>query len=66
MKSITNVLTAIGSFDEARHSDLQNERLPPTRSEVDEMNHSALSDAMERATHERDAKLEAVAKRISM
>jgi serine/threonine-protein phosphatase 2B catalytic subunit len=57
---------AIGSFDEARHSDLQNERLPPTRSEVDEMNATALTDAMERATSESDAKLEAVAKRISM
>ena len=45
---------------------MQNERLPPTRLEVDEMNASALSDAMERATHESDAKLEAVAKRISM
>lgn len=59
-------MTAIGSFDEARHSDLQNERLPPTRYEVDEMNHSALNNAMERATHERDATLEDVAKRISM
>jgi hypothetical protein len=59
-------IAAIGSFDEARHSDLQNERLPPTRSEVDEMNASALTDAMERATSGTDAKLEAVAKRISM
>lgn len=57
---------AIGSFDEARSSDLQNERLPPTRSQVNEMNASALTDAMERATSEPDAKLEAVAKRISM
>jgi hypothetical protein len=30
------------------------------------MNHHALNDAMERATHENDATLEAVAKRISM
>jgi len=30
------------------------------------MNASALTDAMERATNEPDAKLEAVAKRISM
>lgn len=60
------LVIAIGSFDEARHSDLQNERLPPTRSEVDEMNASTLTDAMERATSERDTKLEAVAKRISM
>lgn len=30
------------------------------------MNASALTDAMERATGEKDAKLEAVAKRISM
>jgi hypothetical protein len=30
------------------------------------MNASALTDAMERASHETDAKLEAVAKRISM
>lgn len=59
-------ILAIGSFDEARNSDLQNERLPPTRSEVNEMNATALIDAMERATSERDSKLEAVAKRISM
>jgi hypothetical protein len=65
MKSLL-IFTAIGSFDEARHSDLQNERLPPTRSQVDEMNHSALSNAMDRATNERDPRLEAVAKRISM
>ena len=57
---------AIGSFEEARRSDLQNERLPPTRSEVDELNATALTDAMERASNESDAKLEAVAKRISM
>ena len=30
------------------------------------MNYSALNDAMERATHETDSTLEAVAKRISM
>lgn len=59
-------MVAIGSFDEARNSDLQNERLPPTRSEVDEMNASHLTDAMERAANERDSNLEAVAKRISM
>jgi hypothetical protein len=58
--------TAIGSFDEARDSDLQNERLPPTRSEVDQINAHNLNDAIEAATHSRDAKLEAVAKRISM
>jgi hypothetical protein len=57
---------AIGSFEEARNSDLQNERLPPTRSQVNEMNATALNDAVERATSERDVKLEAVAKRISM
>lgn len=57
---------AIHSFEEARHSDLQNERLPPTRSQVDEMNAHALTDAMQRATGERDPTLEAVAKRISM
>ena len=57
--------TAIGSFEEARNSDLQNERLPPTRSEVNQMNASALTNAMERATSENDAKLEAVVKRIS-
>lgn len=62
--SLTKI--AIGSFEEARSSDLQNERLPPTRSEINEMNASALTNAMERATSEKDSKLEAVAKRISM
>jgi serine/threonine-protein phosphatase 2B catalytic subunit len=64
--SIFAYKTAIGSFAEARSSDLQNERLPPTRSQVNEMNASALTNAMERATNEKDSKLEAVAKRISM
>ena len=57
---------AIGSFEEARKSDIENERLPPTRSQVDEMNATALTDAVERASNEADANLEAVAKRISM
>jgi len=60
------IIPAIGSFDEARRSDLQNERLPPPRSQVDEMNATALTDAVERASKERDEKLELVAKRISM
>jgi len=57
---------AIGSFEEARDSDLQNERLPPTRSQIEEMKETALNNAMERASKATDAKLEAVAKRISM
>jgi serine/threonine-protein phosphatase 2B catalytic subunit len=60
------LITAIHSFEEARRSDLQNERLPPSRSEMDEMNAHALTDAMQRASDTRDPKLEAVAKRISM
>src|SRR5271154_1711823 len=51
----TVLIIAIGSFEEARNSDLQNERFPPTRSEVNEMNASTLTDAMERAASERDA-----------
>jgi serine/threonine-protein phosphatase 2B catalytic subunit len=66
MPSETVLIIAIGSFEEARNSDLQNERLPPTRSEINEMNTSTLTGAMERAASERDATLEAVAKRISM
>ena len=57
---------AIHTFEDARDSDLQNERLPPTRSQVDEMNANALTDAMQRASDTRDYRLEAVAKRISM
>ena len=59
-------MLAIGSFEEARDSDLQNERLPPTREEVDDINDRALNIALGRATKERDTNLEAVAKRISM
>jgi len=60
------LIQAIHSFEEARRSDLQNERLPPSRSEVDEMNANALTDAMQRASDTRDPTLEAVAKRFSM
>lgn len=66
MLGAEGIKKAIGSFDEARNSDLQNERLPPSRSEVDQINAHNLNDAISAASQSKDATLEAVAKRISM
>ncbi|CAG8472581.1 9915_t:CDS:10 [Diversispora eburnea] len=43
---------AITSFEEARRSDLQNERLPPTREEVDEAERNKTEAAIKEAIHE--------------
>ncbi|RHZ81072.1 hypothetical protein Glove_124g13 [Diversispora epigaea] len=43
---------AITSFEEARRSDLENERLPPTRKEVDEAERNKTEAAIKEAIHE--------------
>lgn len=54
---------AITSFEEARRSDIENERLPPTRKEVDEAERSKTEAAIKEAIHkvEEDKELAEVA-----
>jgi serine/threonine-protein phosphatase 2B catalytic subunit len=42
-------ITAITSFEEARRSDIENERLPPTRQEADAVEHEKTKKAIDAA-----------------
>jgi serine/threonine-protein phosphatase 2B catalytic subunit len=56
---------AITSFEEARKSDLVNERLPPQREEIDAMQKDEFNGAVERAKNTQDSTIENIAKRLS-
>lgn len=68
MSGAEGIKNAISGFEDARKVDLQNERLPPTRKEVDKIEEESRKDAVEKAVLEvdQDEKLKYMARRLSM
>lgn len=68
MSRVEGIKDAIDGFEDARKLDLQNERLPPTRDEVNKIEEESKKDAMQKAVLEvnNDEKLKYMARRLSM
>lgn len=59
------IKSAIHNFDEARKSDIENERLPPTRQQADEIERRRRSKDMDHAIQGNDKRVEEIANRMS-
>ena len=56
---------AITTFEDARKYDLQNERLPPSRQDLNRMSHEAHEEAVRNAISSPNPEIEALAKSVS-
>ena len=67
MLGAEGIKNAISSFEDARKIDLQNERLPPSREEVQRQNEEERHQALERAKAEadNDKKIQTLSRRLS-
>lgn len=62
--NVPHIIIAITNFEDARRSDIDNERLPPTREEKDAQNQAETKEKIIHAVEEEDMELTQVAEAI--